>query len=142
MIVKKFKNQLHYQEINFQEKIDNLICLSHRVSRSLDFDVWNDVNIKKFQKQCWKGKPVVKDIIDEVKLLFGTCVENSEPFTTFLQHFVEKAFDLACNVEKENFDGYEDGIICFKDTLQNLYENCAVPNFPNPTQIFEHGICQ
>jgi hypothetical protein len=100
------------------------------------------VNIKRYQKQCWNGKPVVKDLIDELKLLFGACLKNSEPFTTFLQHFAEKAFDFACNLEKENFDGYEDGRTCFKNASINLFQNCAVSYFSKPIQIFDQGICQ
>jgi hypothetical protein len=141
---------LHYQKkyFFFQEKLDELVCFSHRVWRSLEFvqslnvTNWKDSNIKQFQKQCWKGKPVVKDLVDELKLLFSTCVKNSEPFTTFLQHFAEKAFDFACNLEQENFVGYEDGIYCDPSLTKNLYQDCVAPYFPNPNKIFDQGICE
>jgi hypothetical protein len=141
---------LHFQKIyNFsQEKIDEAVCFTHRVSRSVEFlqslnvTNWKDSNIKQFQKQCWKGKPVVKDLVDELKLLFSTCVKNSEPFTTFLQHFAEKAFDFACNLEQENFVAYEDGKYCNSRLRKNFYEDCSAPYFPKSIQIFDQGLCE
>jgi hypothetical protein len=68
-------------------------------------------------------------------------VEDSESFTTFVQHFVEKAFNFVCSLEKENLVGYKDGNECYK-IKEAEHFNCIVQQFPNPSEIFNQGICE
>jgi hypothetical protein len=141
----EFNKDANNERIN--EKIDNLVCYLHRVLRAPDFNT-EDVDVKHFdfkslQKLCWAGKPVIKDLVHEVKSLSSTCVKNSETFANFFEHFVEKAFDFACNLEKENFADYgEDLELCFLSSVRTLYENCIVQHFADPIEILDSGLCQ
>jgi hypothetical protein len=99
------------------------------------------VNIKKLQKLCLDAKPVIKDLVDEATLVFNACSENSEPFTIFFQHFVEKAFDFVCSLEKENLVGLEDGVKCY-DIKEEEHHNCVVQQFSDPFEVFNQGICE
>jgi hypothetical protein len=140
----EFNKDANKERIN--EKIDKLVCYLHRVLRAPDFNT-EDVDVKNFnfkslQKLCWAGKPIIKDLVDEVKSLSSTCVENSATFTAFFEHFVEKAFDFACNLEKENFADFDNDKFCFMSTLQTVYQDCVVQYFARPIQIFDNGLCQ
>jgi hypothetical protein len=111
------------------------------VSRSPDFDAkeLENVKIKRLQKLCWNGKPVIKGLVEEAKLLFSACVKDSEPFTSFLEQLVKKFFNFLCNLEKVNLAGIKDARVCFDNKLN---ADCVVNFFPEPIKIANHGICE
>jgi hypothetical protein len=100
-----------------------------------------DVNIKKLQKHCWDAKPIIKDLVDEVKFLLDTCWKNSEDLTSFLQRFVERAFNFACNLEEKDVAGINEDRTCFRGK-EDEFGQCVAAHFPTRYEFSDHGICE
>jgi hypothetical protein len=122
------------------EKIENFFDHKQKVQETNFPSDINSIDFKAIKKVCWDTKPFIQALFDEVKTMFETCVENSEPLRTFAQHFLDKAARLLCNVEKENFGDFftEDAGRCIR-RKSHEYEKCIFKYNP---ELFKQGFCE